>query len=618
MTKRYLSENKELMQEWDWEENTGLDPNKITCGSHKKVWWKCPECGYKWQQSVVDISRNGHLPFCPLCTNRIVIKGKNDLASMYPKIAKEWDFSKNENLKPENVTFKYCKRVWWICPEGHSYEQRIDNRTLRNEGCPYCSGNRVLKGFNDLATTNPNLAKEWHPTKNLDLTPYDVSANSTKKVWWLCPVGHEYIRSVHQRHAAYTNCPICDSRKRTSFPEQAVYFYLKKLYPDTLSRYRLEEKSSMELDIYIPSIKFAVEYDGASFHKTESAHNREKKKYQLCKKQGITLVRIKEKTGDHWDDVCDNVYYINQVKRDNLSELEKIINYILNSICLSIDGLLEANRINVNSVIYPQGTFNIPRVKQLKLFHHKIDVDLTRDKAEIQNYVFKVENSLADLRPDVAKKWNYEKNGKLTPDMFSVGSSEIVWWKCPDCGHEWKISINSMTGKKRGKGCAVCSKPARIQKYIKTKIMKSGSLAEKFPEVVALWHPTKNGDLTPYDVSPNSTKQIWWLCKECGFEWQASPHDRRKGRGCPHCAGKVPIAGLDDLATANPELAKEWNYEKNTSLTPQNIKKGSDRYVWWKCSKCGFEWQAVIRFRVKGFCSCPHCSKKYLDFDFEN
>ena len=91
-------------------------------------------------------------------------------------------------------------------------------------------------------------------------------------------------------------------------------------------------------------------------------------------------------------------------------------------------------------------------------------------KNEIQGYVFKIENSLADLRPDIAKKWNYEKNGNLTPEMFSIGSEEIVWWKCPKCGHEWKISINSMTGKKRGNGCAVCAKTERAKKNIITKI----------------------------------------------------------------------------------------------------------------------------------------------------
>ena len=98
----------------------------------------------------------------------------------------------------------------------------------------------------------------------------------------------------------------------------------------------------MELDVYIPSIKFAVEYDGASFHKTEEQHERERRKYSFCKAQDITLIRVKEKTDNRWDDVCDRVYYIETVKHDDLHELEKTIHYILNSICSSISDWVES------------------------------------------------------------------------------------------------------------------------------------------------------------------------------------------------------------------------------------------------------------------------------------
>ena len=266
-----------------------------------------------------------------------------------------------------------------------------------------------------------------------------------------------------------------------------------------------------------------------------------------------------------------------------------------------------------------QKTYPIFTQKPFKLFRHKIDVNLERDKAAIQNYVFKIENSLADLRPEVAERWNYAKNGRLTPDMFSVSSDEPVWWKCPDCGHEWKISINSMTGKKRGKGCAVCSKKNRIQTYIATKLQKIGSLADKFPDIAESWHPTKNGKLTPHDVLPGNTSKIWWLCKKCGYEWQAQPHDRQKGRGCPHCAGKVPMVGVDDLGTTHPDLMKDWDYDKSININPQKLKAGSNKAVWWKCHKCGHNWQAVVEFRAQGFCRCPNCKKrtKQLKFVFD-
>ena len=90
-----------------------------------------------------------------------VIKGENDLATVNPALAKEWHPINNGTLKPEDITPGSSKEVWWLCPEGHSYLMMVNQRAKRGYGCPYCSGHRTLKGINDLATTNPNLAKEW-------------------------------------------------------------------------------------------------------------------------------------------------------------------------------------------------------------------------------------------------------------------------------------------------------------------------------------------------------------------------------------------------------------------------------------------------------------------------
>lgn len=68
---------------------------------------------------------------------------------------------------------------------------------------------KVIRGFNDLATLNPRLAKEWHPTKNGDVTPYDVTTGSRKKAWWLCPLGHEYTATIRDRNSDNTQCPKC-------------------------------------------------------------------------------------------------------------------------------------------------------------------------------------------------------------------------------------------------------------------------------------------------------------------------------------------------------------------------------------------------------------------------
>ncbi|MCQ2966901.1 MAG: hypothetical protein MJ250_09245 [Alphaproteobacteria bacterium] len=580
--------NPNIAQEWHPTKNGNLTPSDIVRGSGNKVWWVCSK-GHEYQQSVSQRISAGR--GCPICANQKILVGCNDLATTHPKVAKEWHPTKNGILKPNNVVAGTKRKVWWICSNGHEYEQAIDKRTVRGFSCPYCSNQKVLKGYNDLVTTHPEIAKEWHPTKNGSLKPSNVTFGSGKKVWWICPIGHEYQTSVHSRGSGGTNCPICNSSRLTSFGEQAIYYYIKTVYPDTLNRYNEFFSTSMEFDVYIPSLKIAIEYDGGHWHQTEDEHKREIKKYNFCKKNNIILIRVKEKNKQNWNDVADRTYYIPKTKRNDFSKLEQAIYSIVEDINKNVE----------------------------------IDINISRDKLEIQNYLYKIEHSLADERPDVAKKWNYKRNGILYPNMFSVSSNEIVWWKCSDCGYEWKSSINSMTREGRY-GCSICSKIKKGKTFTKLRVSQRGSLAKNMPELAKEWHPTKNGDLTPNDITSGRFKPVWWKCSKCGYEWQSSPNNRKKGIGCPCCSGRVPKKGVNDLKTKYPELVKEWDYEKNYPLRPEDFLPGSGKKVWWKCSICGKSWQAIIVNRVKKSKQqgCRKCKSKIrsskeskqINFDF--
>lgn len=513
------------------------------------------------------------------------IDNHKNLASDYPKLAKEWHPTKNGDLLPQIVTSGSGKKVWWVCPIGHEYQQIIKRRTKRGANCPYCSGHRVLVGYNDLATYFPRLAKEWHPTKNGSLTPQDFTCGSGKKVWWVCPNGHEYEATIHDRAnrngKGGTNCPVCNKRHESSFPEQAVYFYVKQLYPSAINKFRGIFEKSMELDVYIPDIRLGIEFDGANWHQTEKEHKREQKKYELCKNNNITLFRIKEHSTERWNDVADCIWYIYKVRKTD--ELQKVVQAIMDS-------------IDIESNMWTRKT---------PISHSSITVNIEHDRAEILGYLSKVENSLASMRPDVIDKWDYSKNGTLGPEMFTVSSNQIIWWKCPTCGHEWECSINSMTRPGRY-GCLECSKAHRGKSFTRGVVAKVGSLADTNPELAKEWHPTKNGDLTPYDVTEGKFKSVWWLCQACGYEWESSPNNRKKGVGCPCCSGRVPKQGVNDLATLYPDLLREWDYEKNTELDPNNLLPGSGKKAWWICSKCGHNWETIIANRKKGH-GCPKC-----------
>ena len=192
----------------------------------------------------------------------------NNLESLYPELAKEWDYKKNGILTPQMVTKGSAKKVWWLCKEGHNYEASIYNR-VSGKGCPYCSGNKVLLGYNDLATTKPELAKEWDYKKNGNLTPQMLTKGSNKKVWWLCKKGHSYEATISNR-ASGKGCPYCSGSKT----ERLVYEILTK----NNIRFKAEKKFNdinvmyYPYDIYIASLRLIIEPDGMQhFQKTSGS-----------------------------------------------------------------------------------------------------------------------------------------------------------------------------------------------------------------------------------------------------------------------------------------------------------------------------------------------------------
>ena len=143
------------------------------------------------------------------------------------------------------------------------------------------------------------------------------------------------------------------------------------------------------------------------------------------------------------------------------------------------------------------------------------------------------------------------------------------------------------------------------------------SLAEARPDLAQQWHPTKNGELRPEDVTEKSNKLAWWLLPyddpETGehfdFEWKTPILSRANGAGCPYLVGNAVWPGYNDLASKRPELAKEWHPTKNRKLTPDQVPVASDRKVWWRCSKCGYVWRAAIYSRTEKGSDCPQCAK---------
>lgn len=414
------------------------------------------------------------------------------------------------------------------------------------------------------------LMQEWDWEKNI-LNPASLGSQSNQRAWWKCKYGHSWEAKINNRYHG-RGCPICRYRLKTSFPEQAVFFYVKTIYADAINGYTAIFKNTMEIDIFIPSIKVGIEYDGKAWH-TEKTINKEKRKYQKCRNNDIYLIRIVENL-EQKENTCDKTIFIQDTK--SYQSLNQTI-------------------IQTLSILQKHSE------KQTDYFDFARLVNIEKDKNAIfERYLVELEkNSLANTHPQIAAEWNTAKNGALTPKMFLPHSSIKIWWKC-DKGHEWTAAIGTRTS---GRGCPYCSGNYVLSGY--------NDLATVYPEIAKEWHNQKNGRLKPNQVTFGSGKRVWWTC-ENGHEWLAAINNRTSNnRGCPYCTGEKTLIGVNDLCTINPPLAKEWHPTKNGTLLPQHFKPNSNIKVWWLCPKCGYEYQAIIANRTKGT-GCKNCSNQIL------
>ena len=231
----------------EWSNKNTFSPKDISYGSNKKVWWKA-KCGHEWKASIKS-RHNG--AGCPICSGNLIVKGINDLSSFSEQLSYEWS-DKNLPLKPTEVGAHSPKTVWWKCKHDHEWQARIADR-VNGSGCPYCTGQKIYKGFNDLEYLYPNIAKEWS-NKNLPLKPDSVFPKSRKNVWWKCSVcGYEW-RAVINTRVKGSACPICAQRDvaigindlfTTNSELKAEWNYIKNdslarpIYPETQSKHSL-------------------------------------------------------------------------------------------------------------------------------------------------------------------------------------------------------------------------------------------------------------------------------------------------------------------------------------------------------------------------------------------
>ena len=483
-----------------------------------------------------------------------------------PNLVKEFHPTKNGDLKPENFTYKSGKKVWWKCSkdEEHEWIVSIANRSNGNN-CPFCSGNKVSK-TNNFLVKFPTVAKEWHPTKNGNLKPENFTYGSEKQVWWKCPKegDHEWIARINDRRT--DGCPFCRGKK-VSKTNNLLY-----KYPKIAEEWHPTKNEDLKPEDY---------YFGSH-----------KKIWWKCSKDN-----------DHeWETNIDS-----------------------------------RSRGSNCPFCFGKKTSNT--------------------------------NNLAVNFPEIAKEWHPNKNNDLTAENYRPHSSKKVWWRCPkDKNHEYQSIINNRT---KGFGCPYCSgsgtsKPeVRIFCELNYLIGSNEVVWRKRIDGVELdifiskynlgiefdgsyWHKEKTqSDIKKNKVFKKKNIQIIRVRQEplkfisendiavskksltkndlnslvlkiksvlkeqekINFDDYINKTSFINDKGFKKFISFFPSPPPEySFLITHPKLAKEWNFKKNNLLKPEHFTYGSDKKVWWQCSKDEeHKWEARIANRSHGN-GCPFCS----------
>lgn len=560
------SKNPTLATQWHPDKNQPLSPADVSYGSGRKVWWLCPN-KHEWEATINSRNRGHGCPYCAGQKPTI----KRNFATQYPELACELDSLKNEMFDPARLSPRSNIKVWWKCKKGHSWQATITNRTRKESrgSCPYCH-NRMLCDDNSLARLYPDIAKDWHPTKNKTLTAHNVIAGGGKKVWWTCRHGHAWQATVGARVIRGTGCPKCSLQ--TSRIEIAVYTEIKALFREVLWREKIER---YECDILIKHKNIGIEIDGVYWHRRPQA---EKAKSELFHEKGILLFRLREEGLPLLSERDISFKWA----IDTFPIISRLVKQILEFADLNDDERREL-------ILYVNGNSLVNE----KLYQ-KIVSNLPAPPPG---------ESLADKKPELAKEWADDLNAPLSPEHFRPSANKKVWWRCKQ-GHTWKTTLNIRSV--QNTGCPHCPK------ILPPRATTEWNVAKINPTIASEWNHKKNGNLLPEQTTPNSNKKVWWVCKD-GHEWVTTVSSRNSGRGCPYCYGRF-ASETNNLATLYPDILVEWNAELNKGLNATDFTPHVGKKVWWKCSK-GHLWQTTIFNRTKNKSGCPKCaqikSRKY-------
>lgn len=551
-------------------------------------------------------------------------------------LSDEWDLARNQQISI--YAWPKKRKAWWICKLNHSWQQPLVNR-LRGYGCLFCSNKRVLEGFNDLQTKLPELAAEWHPVMNGDLTPKDVVTGSKKTVWWRCGKGHDWQAQIARRSAG-SGCLICANKLVVPGVND-----LATTNPQLAAEWDHENNPGLSPNTIAEGSARKVNWVCGEGHRFQSSPNN----------------RSRSKLGMSVCPVCGREYLVSGV-----NDLETLFPALAKEWNTEKNGK-DASMVLPGSASKAWWKCGLGHEWEVQIFNRTntgTGCPYCKKTKILPGF-----NDLATTHPELVSEWDFSKNS-VSPSEITSGSQLKISWMCGS-GHSWVTTPAARTGRKTS--CPYCTgqqtlpgfndlatthpeiaaqidpglnsgisgvdvtagsakvlnwrcelghvtrksvvfrvKTARCSVCSNYQVLKGfNDLASVCPHLVKEVDWAKNPGFDPESVTAFSYKSIWWLCP-VNHSYKAAIRNRaQNGSGCGYCSGQKVLVGFNDLETKLPDIAKRWHYEKNNGLLPSNVTPFSGKRVWWLCEQ-GHEWTSVVA-NISAGTGCPGCAAKGFD-----
>jgi hypothetical protein len=512
-------------------------------------------------------------------SNKAIRPGLDDLATTHSDLASEWHPTKNAPLTPSQVKAGSNKQVWWKCRKhrDHVWVAIIVSRALRSRGCPFCSNQRILPGFNDLATTHPLLASEWDHTRNSDLKPTDVFAGGRQAVWWHCSKdsSHHFEMPLFRRTSG-SSCSICAGKTVVEGIND-----LGSANPALAGEWDYQKNIDLDpTDISVASNKKVWWLCRSNQNHSWSASPNDRKKTGCPFCAGRSIL-----SGEN--------------------DLATISPLLASQWATDLNGGKKPESIGAGSNskywwICPADSRHIWKASLQNRVRKGYGCPICANLLVLSGF-----NDLRTKFPLVAKQWDMEKNQGKRPSEVLFGTETKYWWTCPkDDRHSWQASVSSRT--LGASGCPVC---------LNLKIVSGvNDFATTHPELVKSWHLTRNLPTLPSQIGAGTHKPFWWTCsKHSDHEWKTPLVSRLGGSGCPYCSNQKVLTGFNDLLTVNPDLAGDWHPTKNADVFANSVAPNSNKKFWWVCfNDSSHVWLASVSSRNSGT-GCPRCANSGFD-----